>query len=212
MAGEIPAGWYPDADGRTRWWSGVGWTEHLADEMPAAGHAAEPEAAEPEAAEPAIAEPAWGVDSSSPSAGVTAEIQSVAEAATSAGYGEHETATAGPLTHTARQSGFTFDGGAATYFGTALLALLVTVFTLGICYPFALVLRERWRCKHTYIDGHRLRFNGTGIGLFGLWLLWFLLIIVTLGIYGFWVGPRIEKWKVEHTEFDPTWSGAQFSH
>ena len=38
---------------------------------------------------------------------------------------------------------FRFDGGAATYVGTGILAALVTVFTLGICYPFALVLRER---------------------------------------------------------------------
>ena len=30
---------------------------------------------------------------------------------------------------------FTFDGGAATFWGTALLAGLVTMFTLGICYP-----------------------------------------------------------------------------
>lgn len=38
---------------------------------------------------------------------------------------------------------FQFDGGAATYLGTALLAVLITVCTLGFRYPFALVLRER---------------------------------------------------------------------
>jgi uncharacterized membrane protein YjgN (DUF898 family) len=103
---------------------------------------------------------------------------------------------------------FRFDGGAATYLGTGILAMLVTVFTLGICYPFALVLRERWRAKHTYIDGYRLAFTGSGIGLFGLWIKWFLLLIVTLGIYGFWIGPRIQKWKVEHTDFDATWRPA----
>lgn len=102
----------------------------------------------------------------------------------------------------ARKSGrFRFDGGAATYFGTGLLAFLVTVFTLGICYPFALVLRERWRAKHTYVDGYQLVFTGSAIGLFGLWIKWFLLLIVTLGIYGFWIGPRIYQWKIEHTDF-----------
>jgi uncharacterized membrane protein YjgN (DUF898 family) len=107
----------------------------------------------------------------------------------------------------ARNSGrFHFDGGAATYFGTALLAALITIVTLGICYPFALVLRERWRAKHTYIDGHRLVFTGTGLGLFGLWIKWLLLILITLGFYGFWVAPRIQKWKVEHTDFDPAWT------
>jgi uncharacterized membrane protein YjgN (DUF898 family) len=48
---------------------------------------------------------------------------------------------------------FTFDGGAATYFGTALLGAILTIFSFGILYPFALVLRERWRAKHSFIDG-----------------------------------------------------------
>lgn len=106
----------------------------------------------------------------------------------------------------AHKSGrFQFDGGAGTYLGTGILAALITIFTLGICYPFALVLLERWRCKHTYIDGQRLVFTGSGMGLFGLWIKWFLLSIITLGIYSFWVAPRLQQWKVEHTDFDPTW-------
>jgi uncharacterized membrane protein YjgN (DUF898 family) len=96
---------------------------------------------------------------------------------------------------------FAFDGGAATYFGTGLLAFLITVCTVGICYPFALVLRERWRCKHSYINGQQLVFNGSAIALFGLWIKWFLLMIVTIGIYGFWLGPRIQRWKWENTGF-----------
>jgi uncharacterized membrane protein YjgN (DUF898 family) len=102
----------------------------------------------------------------------------------------------------ARSSGrFTFDGGAATYFGTALLGMLITIVTLGICYPFALVLRERWRAKHSYIDGRRLDFTGSAMGLFGNWIKWLILIIVTIGIYAFWVGPRIAAWKWKHTDF-----------
>lgn len=96
---------------------------------------------------------------------------------------------------------FRFDGGAATYWGTALLGGVITVFTLGICYPFALVLLQRWRSKHTYIDGRQLHFIGSATGLFGRWILWLLLIIVTLGVYSFWVIPRITKWKVEHQRF-----------
>ena len=96
---------------------------------------------------------------------------------------------------------FTFDGGAGTYLGTGLLGALITLFTLGICYPFAVVLTQRWRAKHSYIDGQQLVFTGTGWGLFGLWIKWFLLIVVTVGIYSFWVMPRVEKWKWEHTTF-----------
>ena len=97
---------------------------------------------------------------------------------------------------------FTFTGGPATYVGTGILAALITVAILGICYPFALVLRERWRAKHSYIDGFPLVFTGSAWALFGNWLKWLLLSIITLGIYLFWVGPRIQQWKWEHTDFD----------
>ncbi len=100
-----------------------------------------------------------------------------------------------------RLTRFTFDGGAATYFGTALLGVLITVLTLGICYPFALVLFERWRCTHTYIDGQQLAFRGTAVGLFGRWILWLSLSIVTFGIYLFWVAPRLQQWKTVNTDF-----------
>ena len=103
----------------------------------------------------------------------------------------------------AKSGRFVFTGGAATYFGTAVLGFLITLCTIGICYPFALVLMERWRAKNSFIDGHRLIFTGTAIGLFGNWIKWLLLLLVTFGIYGFWIAPRIQKWVWEHTDFAP---------
>jgi uncharacterized membrane protein YjgN (DUF898 family) len=107
---------------------------------------------------------------------------------------------------------FRFDGGAATYMGTGLLGVLITVCTLGICYPFALVLVQRWRAKHSWIDGRPLIFTGSAWGLFGNWIKWFLLCLITLGIYGFWVGPRIARWKWEHTDFDTSFQPQTFPH
>lgn len=101
----------------------------------------------------------------------------------------------------AKSKSFTFDGGAATYVGTAILAFLITICTLGIAYPYALVLMHRWIAKHTYVNGRQLTFTGTGIGLFGNWVKWFFLCVITLGIYTFWVAPRVQKWIVEHTDF-----------
>jgi uncharacterized membrane protein YjgN (DUF898 family) len=101
----------------------------------------------------------------------------------------------------AKSTRFTFDGGAGTYLGTAILGAILTLITLGICYPFALVLTERWKCKHTFIDGQQLNFTGSAVGLFGNWIKWALLTLITIGIYGFWVAPRLQKWKVENTEF-----------
>ena len=53
----------------------------------------------------------------------------------------------------ARNGSFSFDGGAGTYLGTALLGGLITIITLGICYPFSFVLMEQWRAKHSFIEG-----------------------------------------------------------
>ncbi|MBZ5711162.1 DUF898 domain-containing protein [Nannocystis pusilla] len=97
---------------------------------------------------------------------------------------------------------FRFDGGAADYLGVAILAFLLTFVTLGIAYPWALCMIQRWRCHHTMIGGRRLRFTGSGLALIGLWIKWFFLLIITLGIYSFWIVPGIHRWIVEHTEFE----------
>ncbi len=95
-----------------------------------------------------------------------------------------------------------FDGGLLQLIGWSLLGSLITVFTLGICFPWALCMVYGWKINHTVIEGRRLKFTGKAIGLFGLWIKWILLSIITLGIYGFWVKISLEKWKVKHTIFE----------
>jgi uncharacterized membrane protein YjgN (DUF898 family) len=94
-----------------------------------------------------------------------------------------------------------FDGGLLQLIGWRILGILVTVCTLGICYPWAFCMVYNWETKHTVIEGKRLQFNGTAIGLFWLWIKWLLLMIITVGVYSFWVAISIKKWKVKHTEF-----------
>lgn len=102
-----------------------------------------------------------------------------------------------------RQTTFQFDGGAATFLGTALLAWMVSFVTLGLFFPYSVVLMMRWGAKHTTVQGRRLAFYGSAAALLGHWLLWWLLTIITFGIYGFWVVPRMTRWVVENTDFDP---------
>jgi uncharacterized membrane protein YjgN (DUF898 family) len=100
----------------------------------------------------------------------------------------------------ARNRQFAFDGGAGTYFGTGLLAFLITVFTLGICDPFAFVLLERWRARHPNIEGRQL-VSTAARGAVRLVAEVDPDDCITLGIYSFWVMPRIYRWKWEHTSW-----------
>lgn len=94
-----------------------------------------------------------------------------------------------------------FDGKLREYIGWCLVGWLITVCTLGICYPWSVVMLYRWKVEHTVVEGRRLRFDGSAVGLFGQWVKWFLLTLVTFGIYGFWVFIKLEQWKARHTYF-----------
>lgn len=94
-----------------------------------------------------------------------------------------------------------FDGGLFQLIGWRLLGWLITILTLGICFPWALCMVYNWEIKHTVIEGKRLRFDGTALQLFGNWIKWLLLTIITFGIYSFWVQIAIKKWKTKYTFF-----------
>ncbi len=94
-----------------------------------------------------------------------------------------------------------FDGGLLQLTGWRLVGALITVVTLGICYPWALCMVYGWETKHTVINGHRLVFDGSAVGLFGNWVKWLLLCVITVGIYSFWLGIALKKWKTKHTHF-----------
>lgn len=94
-----------------------------------------------------------------------------------------------------------FDGGLLSYIGWHILGAIITFFTLGICYPWALCMTYGWKINHTVVEGRRLKFNGTAIGLFGNWIKWFLLCLITAGIYSLWLHISLEKWKVKNTTF-----------
>lgn len=94
-----------------------------------------------------------------------------------------------------------FDGGLLQFIGWTILGAIVTVFTLGICYPWSITMIYGWKINHTVIEGRRMQFNGSAVGLFGNWIKWWLLTIITLGIYGFWLFIKLEDWKARNTTF-----------
>ncbi|MFI3163634.1 MAG: DUF898 family protein [Bacillota bacterium] len=94
-----------------------------------------------------------------------------------------------------------FDGGLLSWIGWNVLGVVITVCTLGICFPWAVCMTYGWKINHTVVEGKRLQFNGKAIGLFRNWIKWLLLTIITLGIYSFWLTIALEKWKVKNTTF-----------
>ena len=94
-----------------------------------------------------------------------------------------------------------FDGGLLQLIGWKILGGLITLFTLGICYPWAICMVYGWEINHTVVNGHRPKFTGSAVGLFGNWIKWLLLCIITCGIYSFWLQIALKKWKVSHTVF-----------
>ncbi|MBO5138259.1 MAG: hypothetical protein J6B89_01295 [Bacilli bacterium] len=92
-----------------------------------------------------------------------------------------------------------FDGGLLQLIGWKIIGVLITILTLGICYPWAFCMVYSWEAKHTVIDGKRLYFDGKAIQLFGLWIKWLIFTVITCGIYALWINISLKKWKTLHT-------------
>lgn len=94
-----------------------------------------------------------------------------------------------------------FDGGLFELIAWSVLGAILTLFSLGLLYPWVLCRLFAWKINHTVIDGRRMAFSGSAVGLFGNWIKWWALTVITLGIYGFWFNIKLEDWKAKHTHF-----------
>ena len=93
---------------------------------------------------------------------------------------------------------YQFRGCAASWFGTQILGVLITV-SPGNLLP----LRHRpggvLACVEHLPVWPAAPVRRQRLGIFGLWIKWLLLSIITLGIYTFWVDPQLMQWRVEKT-------------
>ena len=94
-----------------------------------------------------------------------------------------------------------FDGTGLEYLGYSLLSGLMLCFTLGLAYPWAMCMIQKWDSKHQVINGRRLEFSGTGLGFLGEYIIIALLSLVTCGIYSSWGTVRMNKYIIRHTDF-----------
>ena len=80
-----------------------------------------------------------------------------------------------------------YTGGAIVRSLMKWLSVIVSIITLSLALPAMVCWRERYECRHTYIDNKQLRFDGHALQLLGKFVLWVLLTVITFGIYGFWL-------------------------
>ena len=102
---------------------------------------------------------------------------------------------------------FAFTGSGARLLGLMLVNALLTVLTLGIYTPWAIVEAIRYATDGAEARGAdtrpiRLRFDGTGGEAFPILLKGFLLSIVTLGIYLPWFACEMVRWTGAHTRVE----------
>ena len=105
-----------------------------------------------------------------------------------------------PVVHTNHMtvpvaSGWAIKSADFGLFFTKILALLLTMCTLGLAYPWgANMIISKW-ANNVRIEGRAIRYTGTGGGLFGVWIKVFLLSVITLGIYYlFWGKKAVAKY------------------
>jgi len=96
---------------------------------------------------------------------------------------------------------FEFKGKGLSYLWLLIWTGIITLFSLGILWPWAYSAQQRWIAQNTFIDGKQLIFKGTGMGIFGTWLLIAFLTIITLGIYAPWGYCRIKRWQTNNLYF-----------
>ena len=61
---------------------------------------------------------------------------------------------------------FVFVGSGLGYLWLLIWTTVVSIITVGLFFPWAYSAQQRWICANTYVEGRRLRFDGTGLGLF----------------------------------------------
>ncbi len=95
-----------------------------------------------------------------------------------------------------------FTGNFFLYILYVYLCKVLNTVTLGFLYPFIVVKKESYFCKHTKLDGKQLYFTGTAKEIYSKWIKWLLLSFATVGIYYILVSLKIKKWVADHTHVE----------
>lgn len=116
------------------------------------------------------------------------------------------------ITHTTRAGrGFQYQAGVVESVLASIGRKLLLVCTLGLAWPWTLVMRERFRVDHTSTaEGHRMSFTGTGFDVIGLWLLTLVCLPLSCGLAWPWLAVVWQRWTASSTVIhDPNVPGRE---
>ncbi len=109
-----------------------------------------------------------------------------------------------PQTSTVSTPAFGYShwiGGVFETIMVSIAATLITICTLGLGTPWAVVFVLKHVITNTVIDGKLLKFDGTGLQFLGNIIKWTFFTICTCGINSFFIMPRMYGWIASHTHF-----------
>lgn len=95
-----------------------------------------------------------------------------------------------------------FVGGVGKHVGISITNGLLDLITLSFYAAWGHCRVLRWQIDNKIIEGHRMRFDGTGGELLGKWALYGLLNIITLGIYSVFSYVKMQQWITENIHFE----------
>ena len=115
-----------------------------------------------------------------------------------------------------------FNGGAFARLGMLLACTLITLFTVGIGFPVAYVLYQRWVYKHSTYDGKQVIFDGKISNLMLKWIAGIFILVLFIAIPQFLqlgmytmsffgaallvtivlLPSRLLRWKVSHLHLE----------
>ncbi len=102
-----------------------------------------------------------------------------------------------------------YDGTYWGLLGKTVLAIIISVASLGIAFPWAFTLVHRWVVSKMSLNGKKLRFDGRGGQLFGVWITMYAImgaITIAIIVLIFLIALTLEfdsHWEFSHLDWAP---------
>ncbi len=96
---------------------------------------------------------------------------------------------------------FSFTGNWKECLKIYALGYLLTMFTMGIYFPWFYAKKQRFWRENTGFGSMNFKYTGEGKELLKTFLLGYFLTAITFGVYALWLKAKLVRYDWEHTSF-----------